>query len=345
MAGLIPIPAQTAEEIFAQIESKGSVSARDVLTLRRAIYGRGNIGHTHANWIFRIDHSCRTKHDKWREFYVDALTDYFIWQTWPPEYITEDQGEFLIRNLLRDNRIAGISELELLVNLSHWAISTPDLFKVLTLEAVRDSVLEPDESLYGHGRKPGVVTPVDVAIMRRAFYGSGGFGGYTISKQEAEVIFEIADATADAKNAGEWDNLFVKTIANFLMFPRGEPKVLTVEQYSSREVWLNARRGTATLLKEIGKSSLSYERLKSGWEFGDVFGTQERREKAELDSAEFREALSRESINATEAGWLVDKINADGKVTANERTLLRFIRQYSPSIDPNLDAFMKRLGI
>lgn len=190
-----PTREESAEEIFARLESSGSVTTNDVLALRRAIYGVGNINHAHADGIFRVDHACRHKDDTWREFYVDALTDYFIWQTQPPSYITQEQGEFLIRNLLRDNRVAGITELELLVNLTHWAVSTPELFKVLVLEAVCDSVLDPDEAVYGGGRRPGVVTPVDVAILRRALYGGGGFGGYTISQPEAEVIFRIEDST------------------------------------------------------------------------------------------------------------------------------------------------------
>lgn len=345
MGGPASTPAETAEEVFGRIESAGNVTAEDVLALRRAIYGRGDISAAHADWIFRVDHSCRARDDTWREFYVDALTDYFIWQTDPPEYITEDQGEFLIRNLLRDNRVAGITELELLVNLSRWATFTPDLFKVLVLEAVRDSVLEPDEALYGSGRKPGVVTAVDVAVLRRALYGGGGFGGYTISQLEAETIFEIEDATDGARNHEEWPDLFVKTIANFLMFPKGPPKVLSVAEYKSREKWLNERRGTAALLMAIGKSALSFEKLKEGWGQSDTFGFQARRGQAEKERMEMRDALSRESIDATEARWLVDKINANNKVTENERALLRFIREISPNIDPHLDALMKKLAI
>lgn len=345
MDGADSTPAKAAGIIFARVESNGSITAEDVMALRRAIYGSGNIGEIDVDAIFRVDHACPNKDDKWTEFYVDALTDYFIWQTKPPEYITEDQGEFLIRNLLRDNRVAGITELQLLVNLSHWAISTPELFKVLVLEAVRDSVLEPDEALYGSGRKPGVVTEVDVEILREALYGLGGFGGFVISQHEAEVIFEIEDATDGADNADEWQDLFVKTVANFLMFPRGESKVVSVEEYQRREKWLKERRGVAGLFKEIGKSALSFEKWKEGWKHMDTFGTQARRAQAEKERDEIREALSRESIDEGEAHWLVGKVNANGKVTENERKLLEFIREYSPSIDPRLDGMMHKLGI
>ena len=338
-------PAETAEAIFARIETAGSVTMNDVLALRRGIYGAGNINTVHADWIFRVDHACRDKDDTWQAFYVDALTDYFIWQTQPPAYITEDQGEFLMRNLLRDNRIAGLAELELLVNLTHWAVSTPELFKVLVLEAVCESVLEPDEALYGAGRAPGLVTPADVAILRRALYGGGGLGGYTVSRSEAEVVFRIEEATDGGDNAPEWQDLFVKAIANFLMFPKAPPSVLNVAEFKQRENWLNDQRGTAALFKEIGKSALSFDKLKEGWEHMDTFGFGARREEAERERQEMREALSRESIGADEARWLAARINANGKVTTNERMLLEFIRQNSPHIDSHLDGFMKEHGI
>jgi len=336
---------ETASSIFRRLEAAGRITAEDVLGLRRAIYGHGNINQIHAEAIFRVDHACTDKRDAWREFYVDALTDYFIWQTKPPEYITEEQGEFLVRNLLRDNKVAGLTELELLVNLSHWAISTPELFKVLVLEAVRDSVLHPDEALYGSGRQPGVVTEVDVEILRRALYGPGGFGGFVVTQHEAELIFEIEDATDGAANGDEWQDLFVKAIANFLMFPRGEPRVLSVEEYRRRQKWLDGRRGLAKFFSEMGKSAVSFEKLRDGWKHMDTFGIQARRSQAEKERAELREALSRESIDEGEAHWLADKINANGRVTANERKLLEFIRKYSPRVDPHLDALMAKFDI
>ena len=342
-------PAELAEDIFARLEEKRVIKPEDVLALRRAIYGDSNLGPGEVEAIFRLDHAARAKVREWKEFYVDVLTDYFIWRSDPPKYISEDQGEFLVRNLLRDNRIAGITELELLVNLVRWAVDTPEQLKVLVLESVRESVLTPDERLYGWGRKAGVITPADVEIMRRAVYSMGTFGGYTVTQKEAEVIFDLEDATDGADNAEDWQDLFVKAVANFLMFPKGAPNMLSAEEYKSRERWLESRRGTGQLLMEVGKSALDPRgwvgRFREGWENMDTFGIQERRKQAEKETAEMREALSREAIDAAEARWLVDRINANGKVTENERKLLEFIRKYSPSIDPHLDGLMQKFGV
>lgn len=342
-------PEELAEEIFARLEAKRVIKAEDVLALRRAIYGDGKLEQRDMEAMFRLDHAARLKVREWKEFYVDVLTDYFIWRSDPPKYIGEEQGEFLIRNLLRDNRIGGISELELVVNLVRWAVSVPEQLKAIVLESVRESVLEPEERLYGWGRKAGVITPADVEIVRRAIYSEGTYGGYTVTLPEAELIFELEDATAEAKNAKEWQDLFVKAIANFLMFPRGASNVLSADEYKSREKWLEDRRGTGKFLMQAGKSMFTptgwVDRFADGWNRMDTFGGQARRAQAEKETTEIREALSRESIDESEARWLVEKINANGKVTENERALLRFIRENSPSIDPRIDALMKQLGI
>ena len=336
---------EAAEEIFARLEEKGAVAPEDVLALRRSIYGNGVLTAGHVDAIFRVDQIIREECDPWREFYVDSLTDFFVWRSDPPKYITDDQGEFLIRNLLRDNKIAGITELELLVNLIHWAVSTPAELKVLVLEAVRDSVLFPDKALYATGRKAGVITAVDVEMIHRTIYGRGGFGDYTVSLPEADLIFELEDATAGAANADGWQGLLVKAIANYLMFPRGVPSVPTVEAYKRREAWLKERRGVGNMLKEISRNAVSLEKLKDGWKHMDTFGTKQRRAGAEQEQARMREAVSRESIDAREARWLADKIGANERVTENERALLRFIRENAPQIDPHLAKLMESLGI
>ncbi len=336
---------ESAEAIFARLDGSDAVTAQDVLDLRRAIYGAGSLVTGHVDAIFRLDQQFREKCDAWREFYVDSLTDYFIWRSDPPHYISEDQGEFLFRNLLRDNKIAGITELELLVNLIHWAVSTPDQLKALVLEAVRDSVLTPDDALYATGRKAGVITEVDVGMIRRTLYGRGGFGDYTVSLPEAKLIFELEDATAGAANDDGWQDLFVKAIVNYLMFPRGVPVVPPAAEYKRREEWLKEQRGVGNMLKEISKNAVSLDKLKDGWKHMDTFGVKERREEAKREDARMREAVSRESINSHEARWLADKIGANKTVTENERALLKFIRENAPQIDPHLEKLMASLGI
>ena len=87
------------------------------------------------------------------------------------------------------------------MNIVHWATSVPDALKDYALEAVRDSIMEPDGAAYGKQRRPRVIDPVDVEILRKTLYAGALDGGLTISRREADLLFDLNRATLNADNA------------------------------------------------------------------------------------------------------------------------------------------------
>jgi len=326
------------------IEAKGSISAEDLLVLRQSVFRDGIVDRTEAEAIFRLDSGCSDKAAVWDEFYVDALTDYFVWSSEPPKYVSEENAKFLIEQITRDGRIAGGSELELLVNIVHWADLVPEDLIVLMLQSVKESVLRPDQAAYGHGRNAGVVTAADVLLVRRAIYSPGGGGSYTVTKREAEMIFDINNATVASDNDPAWQDLFVKAIANYLMFPRSAPKAMPVEDYNRREEWLEERRGVGRLLADVGRNVASFD-VAEGWASWDPFGTRAAAEHKAKEDAEMRESMMRESIDEAEARWLLQRMAQDDRLHENERALLKFIRDNSPKVDPLLGDLFDQVAL
>ena len=319
----------------AVIEAKGSINADDLLMLRQSVFRDGVVDRQEAETIFRLDTTCSEKAAVWYEFYVDTLTDYFVWSAKPPKYVSAENAKFLIDHITHDSRLDSASEVELLVNIVHWADQVPEDLIVLMLQAVKDSVLTPDTAAYGHGRNAGVVTPADVLLVRRAIYSPGGDGSYTVTRREAEVIFDINNATVAADNDPDWQDLFVKAIANHLMFPRGAPKVLSAEEYNRREEWLEESRGVGRLLADVGRNVASFN-IAEGWASWDPFGHRAAAERKAKEDAQTREALARESIDEGEARWLLQRMAQDDVLHENERALLKFIRDNSPNVHPLL---------
>ncbi|MGD8808980.1 MAG: hypothetical protein PVG24_05210 [Gammaproteobacteria bacterium] len=319
----------------AVIEAKGSINAEDLLVLRQSVFRDGVVDRAEAETIFRLDTNCSEKAAVWYEFYVDSLTDYFVWSAEPPKYVSEENAKFLIDHITHDGHIDGASELELLVNIVHWSDSVPEDLIVLMLQAVKDSVLTPDQAAYGRGRNAGVVTPADVLMVRRAIYAPGGGGSYTVTRREAEMIFDINNATVAADNDPDWQDLFVKAIANHLMFPRSAPKAIPADEYKRREAWLEERRGVGHLLADVGRNVASFN-IMEGWESWDPFGHRAAEQRKAQDDARTQEALSRESIDEAEARWLLARMAQDDVLHENERALLKFIRDNSPNVHPML---------
>ncbi len=336
----VAVKTDFADDLF----TKGRISAEDVAYLRREMFRDGLVDRSEAETIFRLDHECTDKDPAWPAFYVDALTDYLVWKAEPRKYVSEENAKFLIDHIVSDDRVDGSTELELLVNVIHWSISCPERLVIFALEAVRDSVLDPDQATYGTGRRPNVIDHVDVEIIRKVIYAGASGGGFTVTRREAELLFELNDATSSAENADTWQDLFVKAVANFLMFPRGGEKVPNADEVRRRDRWLEERRGVGGLLAGVGKSLARLDFVRSLGDL-DPFGSDERRAQEELQAARLAEVNARESIDANEARWLIDRIDGDGALHENERALLKFIKENAPQIDTALQAILSRHGM
>ena len=134
--------------------AKGSIGAEDVLKLRQEIFRDGIADRAEAEAMFRLDAACATKDPTWTQAYVDVMTDYFVWKAEPRKYVSEEKACFLIDHIVSDDRIDGVTELEMLINVIHWAESAPEILAMFALEAVRESILTPATAVYGSNRAP-----------------------------------------------------------------------------------------------------------------------------------------------------------------------------------------------
>ncbi len=326
--------------------AKGSVDADDVLRLRKTMFQDGLIDRREAEQVFAIDAACTEKAPEWSAFFVDALTDHVVWKVEPKKYVSDEKADFLIGHILRNGKVDSETELELLINVVHWAISSPPPLALLAMRAIHDSILEPDSAAYGSNRPPAVISPADVALLRKVIYAAGSPGGYTVTREEAELMVALNQATKDTERPDSWDDLFVKAIANFVMFPGAPPHVPTAEEELRRDRWLDERRGVGGFLSDVGSS---FRRLdipvKDAWREFDPFGSAAARAEQEKERARLATAMSRESIDAAEAQWLLANIGASGSLEANETALLAFIRKNAPQIDPALQPLLDRAGV
>jgi hypothetical protein len=333
-------------DLVEALANKGSISAQDVEDLRQGVFKDSIVDKEEAEAVFHLDHACKTKDPSWTQFYVDALTDYFVWQAKPAGYVSEEQAEFLIDNIACDGRIDGASELELLLNVIHWARSCPEDLSLFVLEAVREAVLSPKSRAFGFRGAPAVITAADVEIIRTLIYAGGGGGGFTVTRREADLLFDLNDASRPAKNAPGWQDLFVKAIANHLMFPRGAPEAADAEEILRRDAWLKERGAVGRLFKAIGGSVAEGDvPVGKSWHEVDIFGSAAAREEREREESQLREALEREAIDEEEAKWLIGRIRLDGVLQPNEQALLEFLKANAPSVPPSLTALFAKARV
>lgn len=338
--------ASVLQDLVEDLCAKGRITADDVLQLRRQIFPDGVVSTAEAKAVFRLDQSCGEKPAEWTRFYVDALTDYYVWQSTPRGYVSEEQAAELLAEINRDGHVDALSELELLINIVHWATKCPESLAMIALDAVRKSILTPESACFGSNRPPAIITAEDVELIRKLIYAPGSPGGFTVTRSEADLLAELDRATSAEDNAATWPDLFAKAVANALMFPRGAPEVPDAEEALRRERWLEERHGIGSLLMNIGKSVARGD-VPFGEAIGeaDIFGKKRESEERRQEEARVSEALAREAIDAEEASWLIGKFGGAKNLSKGVVQLLRFIRTNSPSIDPALEPLLAKAGI
>jgi hypothetical protein len=321
---------------ISEIKARGSIKDADVLKLRRSYYDDGHITAEEAEIIFALNDACPVQDPAWADCFVETITDYIVEQAKPEGYLTTENAAWLIQRISKDGRIESKTEMELLVSVLDRARWSPQGLVSFALQQVKDAVINGDGPLRsGKLLEPGVVTEGDVDLLRRIIYSYGGDGNVAVTRPEAEILFDIDEATADADNHPAWGDLFVKAIANCVMAASGyapPPR----EEALARDAWLD-RRGDLSLGNVAAGVAGGLTTLFDGYNEQ----SSEERALARL-ALQKVEIVTNEAVTLAEATWLAQRIGRDGRLTPHERALLMFIKSESPSIHPSLQALVDK---
>jgi hypothetical protein len=319
-----------------EIKARGSIKDADVLKLRRSYYEDGCISAEEAETILALNDACPIQDPAWADCFIETITDYVVDQAEPEGYLTAANAAWLTRRIAKDGQIGSKTELELLLNVLEQARWVPQSLVRFALDQVKDAIISGQGPLRaGKARGATSLMEAEVDLLRRILYSFGGDANLAITQAEAEVLFEIDAATAEADNHPSWSDLFVKAIANCVMGASGyapPPRAVAL----ARDAWLE-RRGELTIDEVLAGMAGGSKSLFGGYRQQ----TGEERAIARLTQQKI-EIITRESITPAQVTWLAERIGREGKLTPNERSLLMFLQAESPSIDPLLRDVVQR---
>lgn len=317
----------------AEIKARGSIKDADVLKLRRSYYDDGRISPEEAEVIFALNDACPVQDPAWADCFIETITDYIVDQAKPEGYLTADNANWLIERISRDGRIESKTEMELLVSVLDRARWAPQSLVTFALEQVKDAVLSGMGPLRsGKLLEPGVVNEADVELLRRIISSYGGDGNIAVTQPEAEILFEIDEATAAADNHPSWGDLFVKAIAGCVMAASGYA-IPSREEALAQDAWLD-RRGDLSLSRVVGGMAAG---------LFSAYRDQSAEERAIARLAQQKvEIVTNEAVTPAEAAWLAHRIGHSGQLTPNERALLMFLKAENRSIHPSLQALVDK---
>ena len=315
-----------------EIKARGEITEADVLKFRRAFYADGRINENEAAQLFAL-HRAITRHDpQWIDCFVEMVTDYLVNQVAPEGYVTTDNSAWLLANLSADGHTLGRAEFELVINILDKSRWSPQSLARFALDQVRDGIVTCAGPLREGSTDAGIaVTDADVEVLRRILYAFGGDGNITITRLEAEALFDINDATVGADNADCWRDLFVRAMANCVLTTSGYA-VPSREQALARDAWLE-RRGDLSTAKMLKGMFAGYREI-----------SREEQLLARLERQKI-EIVTGERVQVADAPWLAERLGRDGALSANEQALLDMIKQADPHLAAELQVLVDKLSV
>ena len=303
-------------EIAEQAAADGTITAVEILALRREGWASGRIEPVEAEALFVINDRMARHAREWSDFFVEALGEFIINGVEPKGYVDETQADWLIAKIDHDGKLNSMTELELLIRLFERAKSVPDRLREFALEQIERAVLTGQgPTRCGGSLQKGNVTGAEAKLMRRIMFSSGSERPAAVSRKEAELLYRIKDATLGANNSPEWKRLFVQGVGNFLMgFNSHTP--LSRERAAELESFMNDHSSSiGGFFGRMAKHAVK------GTMF-DGFGS----DKPEGPGLEVRVDEARE-LTTSEKTWLEGKIDGNARVDEFDQALLDFIAE------------------
>jgi len=312
---------------------QGTMDADELLEFRRMTGKDFEISADEADILFKVNDAVETP-EGWPEYFINAISHYLLNQTKPERYMTPAKAAWLRARIDHDGVVESETELALLLSLLRQADNVTDGIEQFALEQVGQAVLH-GKGYMGKQRelKPGVIGETELYILRQVLYSASGDKGISISRTEAEFIFDLNEATLTAENHDDWQDLFVKAMTNHLMMVTAYEEPDRLEALR-QENWL--RDTTPSVgISAVFKSIFNKDYKANVGSASDVlYGNKDTSQSDKMfNDADMAEA---EKITFDEASWLIERLNHDGQLDANERALLAYLKQECPNIHANL---------
>lgn len=311
--------------LIEDITTHGELTDAGLLSLRRATGHDFEISSQEADALFHINDTVKTT-DGWNEYFINAITTFLVSQTVPQGYVTDAKAAWLIMRISQDGVVNTETEIGILMSVIKLASNVTERLEKFALELVKAAVID-GEGYWGENRtlEPGVIGEAEVDLLRRVLYAVSSEGGASISRMEAETLFDINERCNSRGNHESWQRLFVGAIANHLMALAAWEEPVASEVLR-REKWLEDKSPVGMLsLSNIAKS------------YKAIFGT-----KTDAPThMQNRAVANPERITASESAWLIKRLNRDGGIDANERALLSFLAEECPNIHASLKPLIR----
>lgn len=320
-------------EHVQSILARGAITGEDIGTLRHRVFWKGIVTEPDAEFALLLNDRLHHAADPaWPAFFVEALTDYVVTQAQPSGYVSDENAAWLIERIGRSGHVDTPCELELLIKILERSQQSPVALVRFALEQVKIGVITGAGAVGARrASETGSVEDHETELVRRILYAFGGDGNIAVTRPEAEVLFDINDATHHPLNHPSWSDLFVKAVTNFLMAAAGY-QVLSRQEALRREAWLDqAPVGVAGFMGRMVSGGL--DAVRDAYRMPD--GT---------DEAARLERWHQPRATDDDVSWAASRIGRSGRLHDNEMALINMLKSHDAHLHPRLLPVLDRVA-
>jgi len=187
------------------IAGKACLSAEDLSTLRRTLFPHGLRTYNDAITLLALNITCPKKCDEWPGYFLEAMTDFVVRYSYPPNALDDVNVAWLIRMLSSDGAVRSALELELVLSIIDASGNVPPELSVFALEQLRIALTD-GTGAYRQARpihRQGV-TVHDLAFIRFVLRTAYDHGQLALTRLEIAVLERIDQATLPGENHPDW---------------------------------------------------------------------------------------------------------------------------------------------
>lgn len=231
-----------------------AVAAAELIQERRKRDNDLEISRSEAEALLALDRMQPESTPVWREFVADAIANH-IAAAEPAGILTGEKAAWLIKSTAPRGRTESAVAFEVIVRSLERTNEAPFSLSAFAIRQLQAAIISGEGPAIGvRSHFSRTVDAEDAAQLYRILVAAGGTEGRPVSREEADALFDLHDATARSQNDTAFNDLFYRAIANYTLSQSGhalEPRrealspehVLSAQTRPSAEqaAWLSER--------------------------------------------------------------------------------------------------------
>lgn len=310
--------------------SVGAVAAADVAYLSGAMFSGGVTDPRDAADLVAFDRLVVADAPEWAAFFVNAISSHLLEHTSPAAAVTPEKTEWLVGQLSDPQALNAVAEasrigsghigqtiaesaraLPLVLRVMEGARAVAPELPAFALRQILAAIITGEGPLSaGRIHFSRVVDAPDVALLRRVLAAGGGGDGRPVSRQEADALFDIHDATCGAANDPAFEPLFVRAVVQHV---RAASNLHAGSRASLSTPSVDTFNGVHMALDMLALAGF----------------------RRDLDALVEKVTLTRET-----ADWLTERLSREGRVSSALSALARLLADSSGAVPETLRALV-----